>query len=129
MATLKCKMCGGELELTQGTNIAECPYCGTKQTVPFLDDDKKARLYNRANQYRLNNEFDKAYSAYETIITEKADEAEAYWGLILSEYGVEYVEDPATKKECQLAIEQGCNLSHRTRIISWHASMQMLKAE
>lgn len=110
MATLKCKMCGGELELTQGTNIAECPYCGTKQTVPFLDDDKKARLYNRANQYRLNNEFDKAYSAYETIITEKADEAEAYWGLILSEYGVEYVEDPATKKRVPTC--------HRTRVQS-----------
>lgn len=110
MAILKCKMCGGELELQQGTNIAECPYCGTKQTVPFLDDDKKARLYNRANQYRLNSEFDKAYSAYETIIAEKADEAEAYWGLILSEYGVEYVEDPATKKRVPTC--------HRTRVQS-----------
>ncbi len=98
MAIFKCKMCGGELELQKGMNIAECPYCGTKQTVPYLDDDKKLRLYNRANQYRLDNEFDKAYSAYETIISEKEDEAEAYWGLVLSEYGVEYVEDPATKK-------------------------------
>ena len=98
MAVFKCKMCGGELELQKGMNIAECPYCGTKQTVPYLDDDKKLRLYNRANQYRLENEFDKAYSAYETIISEKEDEAEAYWGLVLSEYGVEYVEDPATKK-------------------------------
>jgi uncharacterized protein YgiM (DUF1202 family) len=98
MAIFKCKMCGGELELHKGMNIAECPYCGTKQTVPYLDDDKKLRLYNRANQYRLDNEFDKAYSAYETIISEKEDEAEAYWGLVLSEYGVEYVEDPATKK-------------------------------
>lgn len=98
MAIFKCKMCGGELEIQKGMNIAECPYCGTKQTVPYLDDDKKLRLYNRANQYRLDNEFDKAYSAYETIISEKEDEAEAYWGLVLSEYGVEYVEDPATKK-------------------------------
>ena len=98
MAVFKCKMCGGELEIQKGMNIAECPYCGTKQTVPYLDDDKKLRLYNRANQYRLDNEFDKAYSAYETIISEKEDEAEAYWGLVLSEYGVEYVEDPATKK-------------------------------
>ena len=97
MAIFKCKMCGGELELQKGMNIAECPYCATKQTVPYLDDEKKLRLYNRANQYRLDNEFDKAYSAYETIISEKEDEAEAYWGLVLSEYGVEYVEDPTTK--------------------------------
>ncbi len=97
MAVFKCKMCGGELNLQQGMNIAECPYCGTKQTVPTLDD-KLIRLYNRANQYRLDNEFDKAYSAYEAIVAEKNDEAEAYWGMVLSEFGIEYVEDPKTGK-------------------------------
>lgn len=98
MAVFKCKMCGGELDIKLGSTITDCPYCGTRQTVPFLDDDKKTRLYNRANGYRLDSEFDKAYGAYETIISEKPDEAEAYWGLVLSEYGVEYVEDSATKK-------------------------------
>lgn len=97
MAFFKCKMCGGELELQPNSNIAECLYCGSKQTVPNADDDKKLRLYNRANQYRLDNEFEKAYNAYEAIISEKEDESEAYWGLVLSEYGVEYVEDPLTK--------------------------------
>ncbi len=98
MALFKCKMCGGELELQPNSNIAECLYCGSKQTVPNADNDKKLRLYNRANQYRLDNEFEKAYNAYEAIISEKEDESEAYWGLVLSEYGVEYVEDPLTKK-------------------------------
>lgn len=98
MAIFKCKMCGGELDIQPKVNIADCPYCGTKQTVPFLDDDKILRLYNRANQYRLDNEFDKAYSAYEAIINDKEDEAEAYWGLILSEYAIEYIEDPVTSK-------------------------------
>ena len=97
MAVFKCKMCGGELELQKGMNIAECPYCGTKQTVPTLDE-KLVRLYNRANQYRLDNEFDKAYGAYEAIVSEKNDEAEAYWGMLLSEFGVEYVEDPKSGK-------------------------------
>lgn len=98
MALFKCKMCGGELELQPNSNIAECLYCGSKQTVPNADNDKKLRLYNRANQYRLDNEFEKAYNAYESIIAEKEDESEAYWGLVLSEYGVEYVEDPVTQK-------------------------------
>ncbi len=110
MAFFKCKMCGGELELQSGGNIAECLYCGSKQTVPVISDDKKLRLYNRAIQYRLNNEFEKAYSAYETIIAEKEDEAEAYWGLVLSEYGVEYVEDPKTKRRIPTC--------HRTHIKS-----------
>ena len=52
---------------------------------------KKVRLYNRANRYRLECEFDKAY---ENIVSDGPAEAGAYWGLVLSEYGVEYVDDP-----------------------------------
>lgn len=95
----KCKMCGGDLVLEPNSNIATCEYCGTTQTVPSLGDEKLARLYNRANQYRMDSEFDKAYSAYESIINDKPDEAEAYWGMLLSEYGVEYVDDPKTGKK------------------------------
>lgn len=98
MAIIKCKMCGGDLVLTEGSTIATCEYCGTQQTVPTIDDDKKARLYNRANQYRMDSEFDKAYAAYESIVNDQPDEAEAYWGMLLSEYGVEYVDDPKTGK-------------------------------
>ena len=32
------------------------------------------------------------------LLFEKSDEAEAYWGMVLSEFGVEYVEDPESKK-------------------------------
>ena len=28
MAIIKCKMCGGDLILEEGSNIAECEYCG-----------------------------------------------------------------------------------------------------
>jgi len=30
-------------------------------TLPRINSDKKARLFNRANEYRLNNESDKVY--------------------------------------------------------------------
>lgn len=40
-AIIKCKMCGGDLLLTEGSTIAECEYCGTTQTVPSQDDEKK----------------------------------------------------------------------------------------
>ena len=99
MATLKCKMCGGDLELTPDVTVAECPYCGTKQTVPNADNDKKMTLFSRANRLRFNNEFDKAAGVYETIIGEFPEEAEAYWGLVLCKYGIEYVDDPATAKK------------------------------
>ncbi len=51
-------------------------------TIPHIDSDKKARLFNWANQLRLNNEFDKAYDAYKEIVSEDSEEAEAYWGMI-----------------------------------------------
>ena len=98
MAIIKCKMCGGALEITQGATVAECEYCGTKQTLPRLDDDRKANLYDRANHFRRNNEFDKAMGIYEQILNEDGADAEAYWSLVLCRYGIEYVEDPASHK-------------------------------
>ena len=41
MSTFRCKMCGGTLEFTSGSTIAECEYCGAKQTLPKLDDEKR----------------------------------------------------------------------------------------
>ena len=99
MAALKCKMCGGDLELTPDVTVAECPYCGTKQTVPNADNEKKMTLFTRANRLRFNCEFDKAAGVYETIIAEFPEEAESYWGLLLCKYGIEYVDDPATGKK------------------------------
>lgn len=91
-------MCGGTLEIIEGQTVCECEYCGTKQTVPSLDNEKKEKLYERANRLRFNNEFDRAYSVYQDIVADYPEDAEAYWGLILCKYGIEYVEDPSSGK-------------------------------
>lgn len=98
MAIFKCKMCGGTLEINQGESVGVCEYCGTKQTLPKLDDDRKVNLYDRANHFRRNNDYDKAMGIYEQILSEDNTDAEAYWSLVLCKYGIEYVEDPATHK-------------------------------
>lgn len=41
MAVLKCKMCGGTIEFEKGTTVGECDSCGTKQTLPRIDSEKK----------------------------------------------------------------------------------------
>ena len=94
MALFKCKMCGGDLILVKGQSVAECEYCGTQQTLPKLGDDKRENMYDRANHFRRNNEFDKAMGIYEQILNEDNSDAEAYWSLVLCRYGIEYVEDP-----------------------------------
>ena len=93
MAIFKCKMCGGALEIGENQSIATCEYCGTQQTLPKLDNEKKLALFSRANNLRIKSEFDKAAGIYESIIAEFRDEAEAYWGLVLCKYGIEYVDD------------------------------------
>lgn len=98
MPVFKCKMCGGTLEISENQTIATCEYCGTQQTLPKANDEIIANLFNRANNLRLKNEFDKAQEIYEKIINSGSTDSEAYWGVVLCKYGIEYVEDPATYK-------------------------------
>lgn len=69
MAVLKCKMCGGDLEVSPQMTFGTCEYCGTTMTIPKDTDERRANLFNRANQLRANNDFDNAISAYENIIS------------------------------------------------------------
>lgn len=98
MSIFKCKMCGGSLEIVAGTTVVECQYCGTKQTLPRLSDERISNLYDRANHFRRNNDYDKALSIYEQILSEDRSDSEAYWSIVLCRYGIEYVEDPATHR-------------------------------
>ena len=95
MSRIQCKMCGGMVELT-GKTVAECPYCGSTTTFPKLDSERREQLYARAEHFRQLSDFDRAFAVYETIVKENAADAEAYWGMVLCRFGIEYVEDPGT---------------------------------
>ena len=99
MAILKCKMCGGDLQILGNVQYVKCEYCGTTQTIPDVDNEKKINLFNRANRLRMAGEFDKAAGLYENIVAEFSEEAEGYWGLVLCNYGIEYVDDPLTGRK------------------------------
>lgn len=98
MSIFKCKICGGSLEFSEGSTVALCQYCGTKQTLPKISDGNNSTLYERADHFRRNNDFDKAISIYEQILNADNTDAEAYWSLVLCRYGIEYVEDPKSNK-------------------------------
>ena len=91
-------MCGGSLNVNENESYTTCEYCGTKQTLPKLDNDERANLYDRANHFRRNNEYDKASAIYEQILNQDSSDSEAYWSLVLCRYGIEYVEDPTSRK-------------------------------
>ena len=56
----KCKICGGALEINENQSTAICKCCDTLQTLPKLDSEQRTNLFDRANHFRRNNEFDKA---------------------------------------------------------------------
>ena len=99
MAVFKCKMCGAPMDIQGNETVTICEYCGVKQTVPRIDDEKRANMYDRANHFRRNSEFHKAEEIYEQILLDDKTDAESYWSLVLCSYGVRYVEDPATKTD------------------------------
>ena len=99
MAKYKCKMCGAPLDVVEGQTTITCSFCQSKQTVANPNDERKENLFNRANHLRSICDFDKAILSYQSIIAIFPTEAEAYWGLCLSKYGIEYVDDPITHKK------------------------------
>ena len=92
-------MCGGNLDVHEGETVYECEYCGTTQTIPSADNEKKVNSFNRANHLRSECDFDKAAGVYESIVSDFPEEPEAYWGLCLCKFGIEYVDDPVTGKK------------------------------
>lgn len=92
-------MCGGDLEILENATVCECIYCGLRQAIPPVKTEDFTNLFNRANKLRIKCEFDKAEEIYEKILAKDDTLAEAYWGLVLCKYGIEYVEDPETKKQ------------------------------
>ena len=96
MAILKCKMCGGDIELSADKTFGTCESCGSTMTFPKVDDEQRASMFNRGNHFRRTGEFDKALAVYERIVQEDENDAEAHWCCALCRFGIEYVEDPNT---------------------------------
>lgn len=107
----KCKMCGGELVMEQGMHIGVCQSCGTRQTVSRIGDEERAQMYDRADYYRRNGDYDRAMREFEKIIATGAEDCELYWALLLCKYGILYVTDPATGRKMPT-----CNRMQRTSI-------------
>lgn len=96
MAVFTCNQCGAPLEFIPGSTVVKCAYCDVMQTVPKFESDSHIDIYKRAQQARCNQEFDRAMSLCDMLINDDAADADAYWQLVLSRYGVVYVKDAAT---------------------------------
>lgn len=96
MAIIKCKMCGGDIELSADKSFGVCEFCGSTMTLPKVDDEQRAAAFNRGNHFRRIGEFDKALTVYESLVRDNESDAEAHWCCALCRFGIEYVKDPAS---------------------------------
>ena len=99
MPAFNCKKCGAPLEITEGMTVCECEFCGVTQTLPRTTSDQVINMFNRANHFRQQCEFDKAADIYERLLAQEDGDSEIHWSLVLCRYGIEYVDDPATGKK------------------------------
>lgn len=90
MATLKCKYCGGNVEQFPGNALGICCACGSKMTLPRVDDEHRASAHNFGNYLRRNGNFEKALAAYQRILQEDPEDAEASWCSVLCRYRIQY---------------------------------------
>ena len=101
MGILKnCYACGAPVVFEDGVAVRDCDYCGRVNTLPEAEQRPGAEsgCMRRANELRNHGEYEEAARLYQRILAENPDEHEARWGLLLCRYGVQYVEDPRTKR-------------------------------
>ena len=96
MALIKCKVCGGDIQISENSPFGICKYCGSAMTLPKISDEQRTARYNRGNQFRRDGKFDEALAQYEQLVQEDDTDAEAHWCCALCRFGIDYVEDPET---------------------------------
>ena len=97
MPTLKCKTCGGRLEIQDGASIANCQYCGAQQSVLGGTDNGAADdVYNKAIAQNVSNllkraflfledgEWQQAEGYFESALNVAPENARAYIGKMMA---------------------------------------------
>lgn len=94
---IRCCSCGSSDVVNQGNGIGKCNHCGSSIILPKQNEEIIAML-NAAYVYRENFNYDLAIKSYQFVLEKDSNELSAYEGLLLSEYGIEYVKDSYSNK-------------------------------
>ena len=92
---LKCKNCGASINLSGAVDgVVQCEYCHSIFTVPKKEIDPSALSFLRMGEHNLDTcKFDDAYTAYKKAAELDSNEPEAYFGMALAEFKVQYLKD------------------------------------
>lgn len=97
---LICKQCNATLDPhTAVDGVIECEYCHNKYTVS-VSANKEVREFLRIGERALDNcKFDDAKTAFLKASELNEKESEAYFGMALAEYKVQYLKDFRVKDD------------------------------
>ena len=94
---LRCTSCGSNKVKDIGGGIGRCEHCESTMLLPKKNQEIVS-LLNAAYIYRENFNYDLAIKSYQYVLEKDAQELSAYEGILLAEYGIEYVKDSYTNK-------------------------------
>lgn len=94
---LRCTSCGSNKVKDLGNGIGKCEHCESTMLLP-KNNAEIISLLNNAYIYRENFNYDLAIKSYQYVLEKDSQELSAYEGILLSEYGIEYVKDTYSNK-------------------------------
>lgn len=95
--TLKCYNCGSDVLVSEGSHIGICSFCTAEIPVPQQMNSAASDL-SRANRLLSESRFEEARELYREVLIQTPFESAACWGFAVSEYGIEFVQDPNTAR-------------------------------
>ena len=100
LTNMKCKACGAPIDYDKAVGgVIKCEYCLEYNTVPKRETEPEAlALIRSAASLLYSCDFEKAYDAYFRASQIDAGEPEAYFGMALAEYKVQYIKDELSGK-------------------------------
>ncbi len=94
-----CKCCTAPLDIGEAVGRAvRCKYCGTVFLLAREDEGKVADLLRSAELLLDTCKFDEAYTAYAKAAELDSEEPEAYFGMALAAFKVQYLKDEVNER-------------------------------
>ena len=96
----KCKYCGASLDLDEFENgVAKCPYCKSEFTFAKRDLPPEVETQiGLGNAELAAGTFDRAYTAFSRAADMAKEESEAYFGMALAAFKVQYLKDTVNER-------------------------------
>jgi len=100
LQSFKCKNCGALFQAATNENgVLKCEYCDSIFTIPKKDSNNEVLQFLQIGEHNLDAcHFDEAYTAFEKASQLNDKEPEAYWGMALAEFKVQYIKDAVNNR-------------------------------